>query len=344
MENKVKFAIVGCGRIAPNHLDGIKNAPSAELVAVCDIEESACKRASEENGNVPYYTDMEEMLEKESIDVCCILTPSGYHASCGIIAARHKVHVFCEKPLDVSVANMKKLINECKKNNVLLGCVFQRRTMNMAMETKKAVENGYLGRVTMASAYLKYYRDQEYYNSGDWRGTWEIDGGGALMNQGVHGVDLIRFMMGDVKSVISNCKNLVWDTEVEDTAVAILNFENGGIGVVEGATSAYPGNDTVFALHGSEGTIAFGDGKIYEWNLKNKDIERPEKVGSLGGPNCSYCTDNIGHTLLIEDMARAVLENRPPMITGEDALESVKIVLAIYKSSEEKREVFLDEF
>jgi len=335
----VNFAIIGCGRIAPNHLQAIKEAPSASLVAVCDIIEEKAKATGEEYG-CKWYTDADEMLECEKIDVCCVLTPSGMHCEHTCLAAKHKVNVLCEKPLDVTIEKMQKMIDCCKENGVKLGAIFQRRFFEAAMETKKAIEKGYLGKIALATASLKYFRNQEYYDSGDWRATWEMDGGGALMNQGIHGVDLISWMMGGIESVDALCKTQVWDIDVEDTAVVRVKYKNGAIGVIEGTTCAYPGLDNIFSIHGSEGSISFGNDGFLIWDLKDKSIKMPETQGTMGGMNCKYnIAVNTGHDYQVEDMARAVLENRNPAITGEEAMESVKIILKIYQSSREGKEI-----
>ena len=338
----VRFAIIGCGRISLNHFDAIKNAPHAKLQAVCDIIESRAKNAALENGLDKWYTDIETMLENEQIDVCCILTPSGMHCEHTCMVAKHKINVLCEKPLEVTSEKMEKMINCCKENGVKLGAIFQRRTYDGAIRTKEMIESGKLGKVTLADASLKYHRDQEYYDSGEWRATWELDGGGALMNQGVHGIDLLSWIMGGVKSVYAHCERLAWDIEVEDTAVVTVKFKNGALGVIQGTTTAYPGLDTVMSFHGTSGSISFGDDDFYYWKLEDETIKQPPIYGSMGGENCQYNTTNFGHTHLVEDMALSVLEDREPMIPGEVARKSVEIILAIYESSRTGKEVFLD--
>lgn len=338
----VKFAVIGCGRISQNHFDAIKNAPHAELVAVCDIDKAKAKAAAEENGLEKWYTDIEEMLNCEKIDVCCVLTPSGMHCEHTCMVAAHKVNVLCEKPLDVTKAKMEKMINCCKDNNVKLGAIFQRRTYDGAIRTKEAIMNGDLGVVTLADASLKYYRDQDYYDSGEWRATWELDGGGALMNQGIHGIDMINWIMGGIKSVNAVCKTLAWDIEVEDTAVVTVKFNNGAIGVIQGSTAAYPGHDTIFSFHGTKGSISFGDDAFYCWEIANPDKKKPELEGSMGGVNCQYSTTNFGHRYLVEDMALAVIDDREPMITGAEAKKSVDIILAIYESARLGKEIYID--
>ena len=341
MKRMVRFALVGCGRISKNHLDAINRAPHAELVAVCDIVEDKAKKVSQENGLENWYTDMTDMLNSENIDVCCILTPSGLHAECAEIAANHSVHVLCEKPLDITKENMDRILAVCKKNGVKVGAIFQRRTFDAAIAVRNRIAEGGMGKVTIGSASLRYYRDQQYYDSGEWRGTWELDGGGALMNQGVHGVDMLDWIMGGIHSVTAICKTLAWDIDVEDTAVVMVKFKNGAVGTIECCTSAYPGADTLFTISGTEGYVQFGDGGIYQWQMQNGD-NKPETTGNMGGLNCSYNTDNYGHIVQIEDMAMAVINDTEPMVTAEDAMRSVKIILAMYESAKTGKEIIID--
>ncbi len=341
MEKKVKFALVGCGRISVNHLDAIKNAPHAELVAVCDIVEEKARKVAEENGLKKWYVDLEEMLTQEEIDVCSILVPSGNHADCVEIVARHGVNVLCEKPLDVNEANMARIKKACEENNVKIGGVFQRRTFDAAIATRERIASGGMGRVTIGSASLRYYRDQQYYDSGEWRGTWELDGGGAFMNQGIHGVDMLDWLMGGIESVTACCKTLNWDIDVEDTGIVLVKFKNGAIGTIECCTTAYPGLDTVFSISGTEGNIVIGDSGIYEWDMKNGD-GKPLTYGDMGGKNCSYNTDNFGHRVQIEDMAMAVINDTKPMVDIDDAMRGVRIILAIYESARTGKEIFID--
>lgn len=339
MKPKAKFALIGCGRISKNHLDAIDKAPHAKLVAVCDIVESKAKEIADKYG-CNYYTDFEKMIDSEDIDVCSILTPSGYHAEHGCAVAKHGVNVLCEKPIDMTRQKAEKLIECCKENNVKLGCIFQRRTYDAAIKTKEAVEKGWLGKITLADAYLKYYRDDEYYAADSWRGTLALDGG-ILMNQSVHGIDMINWIMGGIESVNADCRTYAWDIEAEDTAVIRVHYKTGAMGVIEGTTAAYPGLETLFALHGTKGSVVFGDKGFYVWDLMDKSIPVPEVCNSMGGANCQYNETNYGHIYLVEDMAMSVLEDRQPMISGEEALKAVDIVQAAYKSSDEKREIKL---
>lgn len=338
-KDKVRFAILGCGRISGLHLDAVKNAPNAELAAVCDVIEEKSRQAALNNGLTHWYTNFDHMLAKEDIDVVCICTPSGMHCEHAITAAASGRHILCEKPLDVTHDKLDRMIGACREANVLLGGIFQRRTNLAAMNARKAVSEGKLGRILMASASLKYYRDQEYYDSDSWRGTWALDGGGALMNQGIHGIDMLQWLVGDIESVYARCATLARHIEAEDTAAAVVKFENGALGVIEGATSVYPGQDTIFTIHGEKGTISLGDKGFYVWDFMEDSGKPPEAGDGFGGVNCGWAATNSGHIQLVRDMAEAVLNGRQPMIPGAEARKAVDLVLAIYESSKTGTEI-----
>ena len=341
MDRKIRFATIGCGRIFENHSDAIKHAPHAELVAVCDVVEEKAKKAAEENGLSKWYTDIDTMLENEEIDVCCILTPSGMHLDCARIVAKHKVNVLCEKPLEVTKERMDKLIDCCKENDVKLGCIFQRRTYDAAIKTKEAIEKGHLGKITMADASLKYYRDQEYYDSGDWRATWKYDGGGALMNQGVHGVDMIAWMMGGVYSVDAICETKVWDIEVEDTAIVKVRFNNGAIGVIEGSTCVNPANNARFEIHCENGTISFDDEGVLQWVLNGENVQINGPDGAISSKDDPTKLAVDSHSPMVNDLVDSILNDTEPTIGPKEARKAVDTILAIYQSSRENREVIL---
>lgn len=339
MTNKtVTFAVVGCGRISGTHIKAIKDAPSAELVAVCDIKPERAKKTADDNV-CRYYTNLEEMLSAEKPDVLNICTPSGFHADCAVLAANYGVNVLSEKPLDITKEKLDLMINTCREKGVLLGGIFQRRNTSAVGIAKKAVEEGKIGKMVMADAYLKYYRGQEYYDSDDWRGTWAMDGGGCLMNQCIHGIDLLMHIAGPVKSVLAKCKTLARRIEVEDTAVIIATFENGAVGVIEAATSVNPGQDTIISVHGTEGNIAFGNDGFNIWQT-NDNSKKPDICDNMGGLNCGWAGDNL-HAVMVEDMAQAVLEGRDPMIPGEEARNAVDLILAVYESSKTGKEVMI---
>lgn len=335
---KIKFAILGCGRISQAHFDAIENAPNAELAAVCDIVEEKAKAAAKKNGLQIWYTDLEKMLKNEEIDVVNICTPSGMHCDNVVVAAGYGKNILCEKPLDITKEKVDLMIKTCRDKGVLLGGIFQRRASSAANYTRDIVKEGTLGRIVLADASLKYYRSQEYYDSDSWRGTWEFDGGGALMNQGIHGIDMLQWMAGDIESVTAKCSTLARDIEVEDTAVIIVKFKHKGLGIIEGSTAVNPGQDTIFSVQGDKGTISFGDKGFYIWKVDGQE-EPPKITENLGGLNCGWSLDYSGHTYQIEDMAEAILNGEEPMIPGEEARKAVDIILAIYESSRTGKEV-----
>lgn len=308
---KIKFAIVGCGRISEIHIPAILSAKGAILQAICDIDEAAAKQAAKNGGLEKYYLNLEEMLENEEIDVLNVCTPSGMHHVHTIMAAKYKVNVLCEKPLDITKENMDAMIKACHDEGVILGGIFQRRNANGISIAKKIIEEGGLGKIILAGASLKYYRSHEYYKSADWRGTYEYDGGGCLMNQGIHGIDLLMYLAGDIDSVTAKCITRDRDIEVEDVAAVIVKFKNGAIGIIEGSTSVFPGQDTVISLNGNEGSICLGDKGFYIWQPKDA-MEKPEvEKGDFGGKNCGW-SGLMLHKIQIEDMAHSVLYNNPP--------------------------------
>jgi len=341
-KGKVGFAVVGCGVIGPWHAKAIELAPRCELIALCDVEIAKADRLAADYGSVPCYKDHRTMLRKEpDIDAVCVCVPSGIHWRIAVDAAKAGRHVLSEKPLDVTLGHMDTMIATCRKQKVKLGCIFQRRTKAITKAARKVVEQGKLGKLVLADCYQKYYRSPAYYKSAGWRGTWALDGGGALMNQGVHGIDQLLHIVGDVDTVTAHAAPLVRDIRVEDTAVAILRFKNGAFGVIEGTTSVTPGMSCRTEIHGENGTLIFTDSGLEKYAVARKraDIARDAKLNiKESGPSKSAASDPKalsvhGHMLQVADMAQAILKDRDPMVPGEDARKAVELILAIYKSA-----------
>lgn len=337
MRGKVKFAIVGAGVISSSHAKAIRQHPDSEIVAIADFQEEKAKKLAKDFAVLSTYQDYEVMFHNEDIDIVSVCVPSGLHGEVAIAAAQSGIHVLCEKPLDINSEKMSEMIHICKSNKVKLGCVYQRRTLDAAILTRQAIREGKLGKLVLGDAYLKYYRSPEYYKSAGWRGTWKFDGGGALMNQGIHGVDLIQWIMGDVQSVFAYSAPLAKDIEVEDTAVAVLKYQNGAFGVIQGATSVYPGMKTRFEIHGENGTVIFGDNGIQQWDLNNCSEGFPPLEEKTSNPKGL----NHGHYMFIDDMIHAVRRNRDPLVPGEEARKAVDLIHAIYESSRTGKEVSL---
>jgi len=347
MVDKIGFGIIGCGVIAPFHAKAIMETPDAVLVAACDENEEAARRFSAEHEDIPYYTQVEDMLERDDIDAVCICTPSGMHSDQAVAAARAKKHVLCEKPLDITLPKIDRMIAACKEERVKLGGIFQRRTYEVSKKVRDAVQGGLLGKMVLGDIYQKFYRSPQYYKSGAWRGTWAMDGGGALMNQGVHGIDLLLWIMGDAKSVVARANHLVREIEVEDTAAAIVTFRNGAFGVIEGATSCNPGEETRLELHGERGTIILTDAGIRRWAVAkgDKHLADDEEVAPqekrAHGISDPRAISAEGHITLVRDFVDAIRNDREPMVTAESARKPVELILAIYESARTGREVTL---
>jgi len=346
---RIGYGIVGCGVIGPVHAKAVDLCKDAELVAVavCDVIEERAEKLAREYGGIDFYTDYRDLLKRDDVDIISVCTPSGTHGEITIAAAEAGKHVLCEKPIEITLDKIDRMIEACHKNNVKLGCVFQRRTYQSSKFVREAVQGGKLGKMVLGDAYLKYYRSQAYYDSAGWRGTWELDGGGALMNQGIHGIDLLLWIMGDVESVYARTGALVRNIEVEDTAVALLRFKNGAYGVIEGTTSVNPGESTKLMFHGKKGTIILEDANITRFAITegeddravDQEIELEEE--SVGGVSDPAAIGIEGHVRLVADIVSAVKEDRDPMITGESARKSVELILAIYESSRTGREIVL---
>ena len=345
MESReLRWGIVGCGVIAPAHAESLARAKGAKLVAVCDIVPEKAARLAARFGQPAVYSDLKEMLQQGELDILSVCTPSGLHGEHIEAAAEAGVHILSEKPLEITLEKMDSAIRACQEAEVKLGGVFQRRTFPTSIQIKQALDAGELGKLLLGSAYLKYYRDQAYYDSGDWRGTWELDGGGALMNQGVHGIDLLLWFMGDVKRVFARAGTLARDVEVEDTAVISLEFENGAFGIIEGTTTVYPGMDTRLEIHGEKGTIVLEEQRIKVWET----LEGGSNIGTTNdakSPGISGDPSALGpltHDVLVEDMISALKEDREPLISGAEARKAVELILAIYESARTGKEVVLD--
>lgn len=334
--DKIRFGIVGCGVIAPWHARAIHNIDEAELVACCDIIPERAQKLAADFGAARTYIDHRELLAADDIDAVCVCTPSGLHGLVTIDAAAAGKHVMCEKPVEITLPKIDAMIKACREANVKLGVIFQRRTSALWQRVKAAVDSGCLGKIVLGDAYLKYFRSQEYYDSGDWRGTWELDGGGALMNQGVHIVDILRWVMGPVESIFAHADHLARNIEVEDTACAVLKYANGAFGVLEGTTSVI-GMDHRLEIHGDKGTIVIEGENVVKWNVPDACCQgaaapaQDVKIGTAAADPKAIATE--GHQVLIHDLCRAIKEDRDPLVTGEEARNSVEVILGVYESA-----------
>jgi predicted dehydrogenase len=341
---KVRCAVVGLGAIGPTHLASIEKIENAELAAVCDIVREKADGFAESYGCKAYYS-IDDLLKDESIGLVHFCVPSGLHAELGAKAARAGKHVLVEKPVDVTLEAADRLIQACDDAGVLLSCISQHRFDDAIVEAKDALDRGLFGTLTFGGSHTKWYRPQKYYDSGDWRGTWALDGGGALMNQSVHYVDMLQYMMGDVDEVFAYCATRAHvRIEVEDVAAAAVKFKNGAIGLLEGNTAAYPGFCTRLDIYGTDGSVIIENDKIRERRFR---AEGEEDVGFYGGRpgGESADADNSksgaasaeitasSHQRQIQDVVDAILEGRQPKVTGRDARKPLAVILAVYESA-----------
>ncbi len=338
----VRFGIVGCGAIHGTHADGILATPGAELAGFYDLVPERSERASARYGGRAAGS-LPELLEH--VDAVCICVPSGDHHTVGIEVAQAKKHVLTEKPIDVTVDQATALIDACDEAGVVLGVISQHRMAPDIQRVRDAAQSGDLGRLISADATIKWYRSQAYYDSGDWRGTWKLDGGGCLMNQGVHYIDMIQWIMGDAVAVRALTRTVAHTgIEVEDLAYAIVEYANGGLGLIQGSTSCYPGFAERLEIHGTHGSAIIEADALKFWDVLAADDEPGlygKGVMSQPAPNQSRFAAEPGpppawgdlHAAQIDDFTRAIEEGRPPAITGRDALKPLQIILAIYESA-----------
>jgi len=352
---KIRFAIIGCGVIAPNHANAVLLDDRSELVAVCDIIIEKASIFAERFHVNDVYVDYNEMLKREDIDAVCICVPSGIHSECVIACAKNNKNIMCEKPLDIHVDTMTQMINAVKESNVTMGCIFQNRTMPGFKKAKQMLDNGELGRIVIAECQYRGYRSPEYYASAGWRGTWEIDGGGCLMNQGIHAVDTLLWLVGDVKSIYANATTLLRDIEVEDTANALLEFKNGAMGVIMGTTlsnvSINSPEGDYFRIECEKGSIVYDNGEmwmftrekddLYDSNVGKVSLDEEKWHSSASSASDPTQLDNAGHSILISDFITSLIENKQPYITGDSARKGVDIVLGIYESSRTGKKIYL---
>lgn len=344
MYNKTAgIGIIGCGMISNWHADAVSKISGARLIGVTDLNKEMRLSFADKYG-VRAFDSVEEMLGCKEVDIVSICTPSGLHAPLAIMAANAGRHVIVEKPMALNLKEADEVISACERNNVKMEVISQLRFTDAVGKLKNAVDNGLLGRLVSGDVYMKYYRSQEYYDKGGWRGTVKMDGGGALMNQGIHGIDLLLYIMGPVRSVFANARTLTRNIEVEDTAAALLEFESGALGVIQGTTSVYPGSPRRLEICGDKGTITLEEDTIAGWAIEGREL--PEDV-TLGHTKVSSANNPSGlgiegHVLQITDMVEAVLEGRKPIVDEHEGRKPIELIMAIYESSRTGRLIGLN--
>jgi predicted dehydrogenase len=340
------IALIGAGAIARVHAAAIAAIPHATLVAVYDKYEAACRAFSEAigSGAVDWTTDLDALLARCDVDVVHVCTPSGTHAELAVRAAQAGKHLAVEKPLDITVVRSKQIIAAARENGIKLAGIFPSRFRHGFLAAHEAIAQGRLGCVTMADAYVKWYRSQDYYRG--WHGTWALDGGGALINQSIHTIDLLQWLAGPVQTVYGHIATLGHEMEAEDTASAVLTFQSGALGVIQGATSCWPGDPARCEICGTQGTITLEDGRVAAWKLADGTPEEEAALTALEPQdgrsfNDPMALSYVPHQRQFEDLLDAIEQDREPRVNGEAALKAVEIIRAIYLSAQRGESVRL---
>ena len=344
----IGFGIIGCGMIANFHAKAIADIRGAKLISCWDHRPANADRFAEQQNVTPHF-DLKAMLADPNLDVITICTPSGAHMEPAVAAAKAGKHVIVEKPLEIDLKSCDRIIRECKKAGVILSTIFPSRFHKSSQLLKTAIENGKFGTLTMGDAYVKWYRTQEYYDSGKWRGTWELDGGGALMNQAIHSVDLLVWLMGDVVEVTAKTATLAHKRiEVEDVATALLRFKNGALGVLEATTAAFPGWLKKIEIHGSTGSACIEEEDVKKWEFARMTAKDKKIVAAYqnvtetgGGASDPAAIGHAGHTAQFKDVLKAIKSGDQSFIDGAEGRRSVEVIRAVYKSAATGKSVTL---
>ena len=334
----IRFGIIGCGVIANVHASAIALIQDAQLGGVFDYS-TARAEAFAQKWNTVVYPSYAAMLADRQIDAVIICTPSGLHADQAVQALRENKHVVLEKPMALSTADAAKLCRESELSHHLITVISQHRFQPDIQRVKELVEQGALGSIVFCDLYMKYWRDPSYYAESSWRGTWRMDGGGALMNQGIHGIDLIRYLVGEAKLLRGRAKTLVHDIEVEDTAAALVEFACGALGVIEASTSAYPGFSRRIEIHGSKGYATLVDSTLEKLCINGEMLVDKNVLPDAGTASDPTQLGHVGHTLQLQNFVAAVRGEENLLITARDGYEAVSMIEQIYRSSEQSNEV-----
>ncbi len=358
----MRFGLIGCGMIARFHAQAIADTPGAELAGCWSHNPDRARKFAEETGCQP-FDQLEDLIHSPDIDAVAICTPSGAHLEPALLAAAAGKHLLIEKPLEITLARCDQIIAAAKNANVQLATVFQSRFSPVWQQLHAATQRGEFGRLALGEAHVKWFRPQSYYDSAEWRGTWQLDGGGALMNQAIHSVDLLLWLMGPVRRVAAFTSTFAHERiEVEDVAVASLEFQSGALGSIIATTASHPGRDKRIELHGAEGSVIVEEDRIVHWSAKGSGVDKGSdanlrslrsELGSdpLPGRFSDRLSDPAGgsgaadpaginhalHAAQYTDFLAAARAGRPPQIDGHEGRKSVALIATIYESARQQR-------
>lgn len=341
----IHFGVVGLGNIASTHAHAINGHESAMVTAACSRSEENRRQFGQEF-DTALYSDYGEMLTHDKLDVVTICTPSGTHLHYAKKAAEAGKHIVIEKPIEITVERGKEIIDCCNQNGVKLAVIYQNRFSDGVKEMKNLLKNGKIGSVIMARASVKWFRNQEYYTKSSWRGTLKLDGGGAVINQAIHTIDLMIWMLGDVESVSAYKATLTHPgIEAEDNSVAILKFKTGALALFEASTSIVPAQPRRIEINGTKGTVILKDDQLFQINNISELNFQDEGSGDRGA-GASDPMAGLGilhHSRQYGNIIEAFLKENQPIVSGEDALKSLSVVEAIYMSANTGRVIMMND-
>jgi UDP-N-acetyl-2-amino-2-deoxyglucuronate dehydrogenase len=340
------FGIIGSGMIADFHAKAIQSLPNARLIGICGLNPKKTLTLADRYSCHPFQ-NTGDMLKNTGIDIVTIATPSGAHLEPAVEAARHGKHVICEKPMEISLDRIDEMIKAHEKAGTCLGGIFNYRYNDAVKVLKDTLDSGRFGTISFAAVHVPWWRTDDYYKS-SWRGTWNLDGGGALMNQSIHMIDMLQFMMGPVRSLQAYMATIAHDIEVEDTAVSVLQFENNALGLIYGSTASFPGQYRRIEITGNKGTVVLVENSFKVWQFADEteaDREIRVKFGDIeggGGTSDPAAIPFHPHAKNIAAFIQSVEQGKTFEISGREARKSVEIILAIYRSAREKKMIHLN--
>ena len=324
------FALIGCGAIAEMHATAIEAIGGAALYGVYDTRSESAARFAKKHG-CRVFSTVEELCSCPQVDIVSICTPSGLHADLAIMAAEAGKHIVVEKPMAITKEQLDRLVETVEAHHVKVEVITQLRFSDAIKKTKKAIDEGRLGKILLADFRGKFFRSEEYYAMGGWRGTWAMDGGGALMNQGVHGVDLIQYLMGGIKSVSALCRTQARNIETEDSAYLLVEYANGAIGSIHSTTVAAPGYPRMIEISGEKGTIRLEEDCIIGWDIEGEEEELGKTTSRAGSDPMAF--SHSMHMLQFQDLIDAIDNDRTPLVDVHEGRKPVDVILAAYESS-----------
>lgn len=345
MGRVIGFGLIGTGvgaTFQAQAMSMVAEEGVAKFMAVASFHEEKARSFASRWGIGSWYTDHRELLRRGDVEAVIICTPHYLHAPMAIEAMEAGKHVLVDKPMAISLKEADEMISASRRGRVKLGVILQGRFDPTAQRLRKAIDDGRLGKLILGEAIVEWFRAKEYYASSPWRGRWATEGGGALINQAIHTIDLLQWYMGPAEYLWAQTDTAIHEIEVEDTAVAIIRFRNRALGVIQGTTSLYPGFPTRLEIHGSKGTVTIEGEGLKRWSVIGEEevFEGAPKKGleTWARPEAAPA---INHASVIRDFATSIIEDREPYINGLEGRKPLEIILAIYRSSKTSKPVSL---